>query len=215
MTLHFGSNYIQSQMVLEKPNFLALPYTRAMMAFELFVPTPREIGAIGLGGGTIAKWCYRHHPSAKVTVIELNPHVIAVRNRFRIPKDNRRFQIFCGDGVEFVAKNPGRFDVLLVDCFTEEYPPRELCSPEFYDNCRESLTDMGLMVVNLCVKNHKRILSRIRKSFEGKVLVFTDKDGNDVVFACKEQLLWRKNETARSFRLKLRQFDDICMKMSS
>jgi hypothetical protein len=66
---------------------------------------------------------------------------------------------------------------------------------------------VGLMVVNLCVKNHRRILSRIRKSFEGKILVFTDKDGNDVVFACKGQLLWRKNESAHSFRLKLRRFE--------
>jgi spermidine synthase len=207
LTLHFGSDYIQSQMVIDEPDFLALAYTRAMMAFEMFAPSPREIALIGLGGGSIAKWCYRHHPKAKVTVVELNPHVIAVRNTFRIPKDNRRFQILCEDGAKFVAQNSARFDVLLVDCFTEKYPPKELCSQAFYDNCKQALSDVGLMVVNLCVKNHRRILSRIRKSFEGRIVVFTDKDGNDVVFACKGQLLWRKNESANSFRLKLRRFE--------
>jgi spermidine synthase len=207
LTLHFGSDYIQSQMVVEEPDFLALAYTRAMMVFEMFAPSPREIALIGLGGGSIAKWCYRHHPKAKLTVVELNPHVIAVRDAFRIPKDNRRLRILCADGAKFVAKNSGRFDVLLVDCFTEKYPPQELCSLEFYENCREALTDVGLMVVNLCVKNHRRILSRIHKSFDGKVLVYTDKDGNDVVFACKGKLLWRKNESAHSFRLKLRRFE--------
>jgi spermidine synthase len=207
LTLHFGSDYIQSQMVLKEPDFLALAYTRTMMAFELFAPAPREIALIGLGGGSIAKWCYRHHPKTKITVIELNPHVIAVRQAFRIPKDNRRFQILCEDGAKFVAKTPGRFDVLLVDCFTQKYAPKDLCSREFYENCNQALAEGGLMVVNVCVKNHRRILSRIHKSFDGQVLLSTDKDGNTVVFACKGKLLWPKNESANSFRLKLRKFE--------
>jgi spermidine synthase len=207
LVLHFGSDYIQSQMVVDEPDFLALAYTRTMMAFEMFMPEPCEIALIGLGGGSIAKWCYRHHPKTKLSVIEINPHVIAVRDEFRIPQDDQRFRILCEDGAKFVAKTATRFDVLLVDCFTEKYPPRELCSQEFYDNCNKALAEVGLMVLNLCVKNHRRILSRIRKSFGGQVLLFTDNDGNTVVFACKGQSLWPKNEDARSFRMKLRRFE--------
>ena len=69
LTLHFESNYIQSQMIVGKPDFLAFTYTRTMMAFEVFLPEPREIALIGLGGGSIAKWCYRRHPKTKLTVI--------------------------------------------------------------------------------------------------------------------------------------------------
>jgi spermidine synthase len=207
LTMHFGSEYIQSQMVVDEPDFLALAYTRTMMAFEIFVPKPHEIALIGLGGGSMAKWCHRYHPKSKLTVIELNPHVIAARQAFRIPRDGQRFRILCEDGAKFVAKTAIRFEVLLVDCFTEKSAPQELSSLEFYDNCRESLTEAGLMVVNLCIKNHKRILSRIRKSFEGRVLLFTDKDGNTVVFASKGRPPWRKDESANSFRLKLRKFE--------
>jgi spermidine synthase len=207
LTMHFGSEYIQSQMVVDQPDFLALAYTRTMMAFEMFVPKPREIALIGLGGGSMAKWCHRHHAKSRLTVIELNPHVIAARHAFRIPKDGRRFRILCEDGAKFVAKSSSHFDVLLVDCFTEKSAPKDLSSLEFYDNCREALTEAGLMVVNLCIKHHKRILSRIRKSFNGQVLLSTDKDGNTVVFASKGQTPWRKNESATSFRLKLRKFE--------
>jgi len=207
LTLHFGSDYIQSQMVVDEPDFLALAYTRTMMAFEMFMPGPREIALIGLGGGSIAKWCYRHHSNTQLTVIEINPHVIAVRDAFQIPQDDQRFRILCEDGAKFVAETSTRFDVLLVDCFTEKYPPRELCSQEFYDHCNMALTEAGLMVVNLCVKNHRRILSRIHKSFGGQILLSTDKDGNTVVFACKGQSLWPKDEGANSFRMKLRRFE--------
>jgi hypothetical protein len=58
LTLHFGSDYIQSQMVVDEPDFLALAYTRTMMAFEVFMPMPREAALIGLGGGSIAKLRY-------------------------------------------------------------------------------------------------------------------------------------------------------------
>ena len=63
--------------------------------------------------------------------------------------------------------------------------PESRCSQEFYDNCNRALAEVGLMVVNLCVKNHRRILSRIRKSFGGQIVLSTDDDGNTVVFACK------------------------------
>jgi spermidine synthase len=206
LILHFKSDFIQSQMVVSQPDFLALAYTRTMMAFEIFTPKPREIALIGLGGGSIAKWCYRHHPNTKLTVIEINPHVIAVRDMFRIPQVNQRFRILCEDGAKFVAKTAARFDVLLVDCFSTDHLPRELSSQEFYDNCNERLIDAGLLVVNLCGKP-RNILSRIRKSFDGQVLLSSDDDGNTVVFACKGTLLWSKNETGDSLRVKVRRFE--------
>src|SRR6202021_3224922 len=94
-TLHFESEYVQSQMVLERPDFLALTYTRTMMAFELFKPHPHNIALIGLGGGSLAKWCYRCHPAAMLTVVEINPHVILLRDRFHIPREDTRFQTLC------------------------------------------------------------------------------------------------------------------------
>ena len=74
LTLHFQSEYVQSQMLLDDPDGLAFRYLRSMMAFELFKPAPEKIAIIGLGGGSMAKWCYRHHPNAQVTVVEINPH---------------------------------------------------------------------------------------------------------------------------------------------
>src|ERR1700761_3056754 len=135
LTLHFGSNYIQSQMLADDPDFLALAYTRAMMAFEMFLPNPRHIAIIGLGGGSVAKWCHRHHPDAKITAVEINPRVIAMRDTFHIPRDDKRFRILCEDAAAFVGRTHLRFDALLVDCFTAESSPRELCSQGFFDNC--------------------------------------------------------------------------------
>jgi spermidine synthase len=206
LVLHFESDYIQSQMVVNDPEFLALAYTRTMMAFELFTPGPAHIALIGLGGGSIAKWCYRHHPMAEITVVEINPHVIAVRDVFQIPRDDARFRIVCEDGAKFVTQKSARFDVLLVDCFSTDHLPPELCSQAFYDHCRASLTESGLLVVNLCGKSRRNILSRIHKSFRGQTLLSTDRDGNTVVFACNGRMLWSKAENAASFQRRVGKF---------
>ncbi len=207
LTLHFQSEYVQSQMLLDDPDSLTLTYSRTMMAFELFSPAPAKIALIGLGGGSMAKWCYRHHPQAELTVVEINPHVIALRDRFRIPQDDHRFRILCEDGKKFIAETSWKFDVLLVDAFGIDHLPPELCSQRFYDDCYQALTGSGLMVVNLCEVDNRTILTRIRRSFNSQVLLSLDNDGNTVVFACKGELLWPKGESPGSLQMKLRKFE--------
>ena len=53
-SLHIGGLAIQSAMRMSAPDQLELHYTRAMMAFLLFEPRPRDILMIGLGGGSMA-----------------------------------------------------------------------------------------------------------------------------------------------------------------
>jgi spermidine synthase len=208
LTLHFQSEYVQSQMLLNDPDKLALSYSRSMMAFEIFKPSPQKIAMLGLGGGSIAKWCYRHHPNSQLTVVEINPHVIALRTRFLIPEDDYRFRIVCEDGTKFVANISSEVDVLLVDAFGIDSVPPELCSQRFYDDCHQALTPSGLMVVNVCGDNHEEILARIRGSFSGKVLLSPDNDGNTVVFASKGELLWPEGESPRSFQMKRKKFEE-------
>jgi spermidine synthase len=207
LTLHFQSDYVQSQMLLDQPDSLTLAYSRNMMAFELFKPVPQTIAMIGLGGGSMAKWCYRYHPEAELTVVEINPHVIALRDRFRIPADDHRFRILCEDGTKFVARTSSKFDVLLVDAFGTDHLPAELCTQRFYDDCYQTLTGSGLLVVNLCGEDNRTILTRIHGSFSGQVLLSPDADGNTVVFACKGDLPWSKDESLASLRIKLRKFE--------
>ena len=90
--MHFTNEATQSAMLLSDPNALISQYTRKMMAFLLFNPNPQRIVMIGLGGGSLAKFCYRHLPRSHITVVEINEDVIALREEFCIPKAN----IFTG-----------------------------------------------------------------------------------------------------------------------
>ncbi len=50
-TLHLGNSVVQSAMRLKDPFALELAYTQAMFAWLPFLPTPRRILMVGLGGG--------------------------------------------------------------------------------------------------------------------------------------------------------------------
>jgi spermidine synthase len=210
LTLQFQIGEIQSEMLAGNPNFLVLSYTRTMMAFVLFHREPRRIAMIGLGGGSMPKWCYRQLPFADITVIEINPKVIALRDEFHIPRDDDRFRVICEDGADYVARASEPTEVLLVDGFDIYGQPPQLCSQEFYDDCHRALAPDGLLVVNLCGLENGRSIERVQRSFDDRLLVAMPEDGeNKVVFAIKGERFWMKRdepsgELVKRLRLHLR-----------
>lgn len=188
LALHFGTSSIQSEMSIDDPDALVIPYTTDAMCFLLFEPAPARIGMIGLGGGSLVKYCYRHLPQADITVVEIDPEVIALRNEFAIPADDPRFRVLQGDGADFVKSETGRFDVLIADGYDAGGLPERLGSRQFYDDCHSALTDEGILVVNLWF-GHPRYdysLEQLRACFDGRVVVVTADDNlNRVAFAVK------------------------------
>lgn len=184
-SLHFANHEIQSRMWLADPYALALKYTQTMMGFVLFNPAPDRIGMIGLGGGSLAKFCHRYLPAAQIEVVEINPHVIAVRELFNVPEDDARLSISEGDGADYVRRARG-LDVLLVDGYDRSGLPTPLCTENFYRDCRTALRPGGVMVINLASGNRQYalLIARIRQQFRQQCLIVRDsEERNDIVYA--------------------------------
>ena len=185
-SLHFTRGELQSRMRLDSPCTLEVDYTRTMMGFLLFNPSPTHIGMIGLGGGSIAKFCHRFLPASRMTVLEINPHVIALRSDFQVPPDDERFQVLAADGALYLQSQAPRYAVLLVDSFDADGQPAALCSQRFYDDCRAALPDDGVLVVNLHYDHPDYLLlfERIRRSFGGNAVeIVALEKSNSIMFA--------------------------------
>lgn len=148
-TLHLDARFIQSAMRIAAPNELLLSYTKAMTAFLLIHPVPRHILVIGLGGGSLAKYCYHQLRSTRVTVLESERDVIALRESFFIPADDARFEIVHADAADYLAEMKERVDVILHDGYDADGLAPRLCSGHFYQQCERALDDGGIMVSNL------------------------------------------------------------------
>jgi spermidine synthase len=199
LSLMFDAFSVQSEMNVEDPDDLMLAYTQTMMGFLLFKLKPKNIGMIGLGGGSLVKFCHRHLPASAIAVAEIDPQVIALRDSFLIPRDSERLNVACLDGAEFVRRTDAAFDVLLIDGFDNNGQPRQLCSQAFYDDCYKSLTPDGLMAVNLLggdIWETEGYLNRMRHSFRGSVIAVNSLDSfNIIAFAWKDKALNLDRET--------------------
>lgn len=188
LALHFDTLSIQSEMYVDAPDELVISYTRAMMSFLLLKSAPGRIAMIGLGGGSIAKYCYRHLPHTDISVVEISPEVIALRNEFAIPADDARFRVLLGDGALWVADTDWRPDVLIVDGFDTNGLPEQLSCQRFYDDCFASLAENGILVVNLWggYPHYEEYLARIHTSFSDRVAIIDAEDSvNKIVLAVK------------------------------
>jgi spermidine synthase len=187
LSLHFNYMGTQSEMRCDAPVELVVPYTQTMMGFLLFKPRPEKIVMIGLGGGSIPKYCYANIPDASVLTVEIDPEIVAFRDLFCVPRDNERFQVLCEDGADFLRNASNSMDVLLVDGFDINGHSAQLCTQAFYDDCFRSLAPDGMMVVNLTAEDPhgERSLARIRHRFENAVVVESADGANRVVFASR------------------------------
>lgn len=186
--LQFTCAATQSVMSLDDPDALVTAYARKMMAFLLFNSNPKHILMIGLGGGSLAKFCYRHLPNARLTVVEINADVIALRDQFRIPPDDRRFEVVHDDGAQYVETLRSKVDVVLVDAFDATGIATSLPQSKFYPCAATQLSRNGVLAMNFSGQGDRYVdnIRAIRRAFRNRmVLVPVQDNENLVLFAMK------------------------------
>ncbi|MDQ8032577.1 MAG: fused MFS/spermidine synthase [Bordetella sp.] len=191
-TLHFTAKEVQSSMSVLNPDALEIEYTRMMMGFLLFNPAPAHILMVGLGGGSLPKFCHRYLPATRITVVEIDPAVIALRDTFMVPPDSERFQVIEADAAEYMRTQDHDADVILLDGYVVGGIPAPLCTADFYADCYRALRDDGILVCNFHVNHpdHRSYLERVRAAFGNAMFEVVDDDmTNSIVFACTGNLL--------------------------
>ena len=190
--LYFTSAAVQSVMSLQDPDALLAPYTRMMMAFLLFKPAPAHVLMIGLDGGSLAKFCYRYLPETRLTMVEVNQDVIALRDEFCIPRDDRRLRIVHSDGTRYLRRLRSRVDVILVDAFDDEGVDPSLPRSNFCRRAAARLTEDGMLIMNLAGHADDRYADNIGAAllaFPGRiVLVPVQGEDNLLLFAHKHSM---------------------------
>ncbi|WP_066883211.1 hypothetical protein [Dechloromonas denitrificans] len=186
--LYFNTRLMQSAMRLKAPNDLDLRYTQKMMSFLLFNPHPKRIVLIGLGGGSLVKFCYTRMPSVQFTAVDIDPDVIAFREVFMLPPDGPRLAVIEGDGAEYIAGADKGIDVVMVDAFDETGFAPALANREFLESIYGKLSGNGVLVINLAgeKESYVGLIGDAMQVFDEQVIVFgVPEDGNHVLLAFK------------------------------
>ena len=194
--LHLGTLWVQGSMLIEAPYDIELEYVQRMMAGLLFfeplaVPKLKAM-QLGLGAGTLTKYCYKKLRMT-TAAIEINPQVItACRTWFKLPKDDKRLTVIEADAALEIQKpkHAQTVDLLHVDLYDHQAAAPVLDSLAFYEQCYQLLKEDGVMTVNLFGRNasYEQSLAKIAEAF-GPQAVWAfrpTKEGNTVVLAQRE-----------------------------
>jgi SAM-dependent methyltransferase len=110
---------------------------------------PRNIGAIGLGAGTIAAY---GRPGDRIRFYEINPAVEPIaRNVFSyIRESGAQIDVVPGDARNSLAHEPPQnFDVLVVDAFTGDAIPLHLLTTQAIALYRRHLAPGGILAFHI------------------------------------------------------------------
>ncbi|AOV04935.1 MULTISPECIES: hypothetical protein [Delftia] len=191
--LHLGTPWIQGSMRIREPFEIELEYVQRMMGWLLFMEPASVAGRhamqLGLGAAAITKFCHKKL-RMRTTAIELNPQVLAVcRSWFKLPPDSDTLRVVLADAAQEIRKSQwlGTVDALAVDLYDHDAAAPVLDSAEFYADCRNLLTEDGIMTVNLFgrTSSYERSLARMAEAFgEEAMWAFRPtREGNTVVLA--------------------------------
>lgn len=223
--LHLGDTpWVQGAMWLRAPNVIVLEYVQRMMAALLWRPSAvlaqGHAVQLGLGAGSITRFCHRVLKMPRVTAVELNPAVVAAgRHGFKLGADDARLSLVVADAGAWVADaaRRGSVDLLHVDLYDHEAAAPVLDTTAFYAACRDALADGGVFSVNLFGRAASFAASalRIGEAFGAGHAwsLRPTREGNTVVVATRdtplperEELLARAATIERRFGLPARKW---------
>lgn len=184
--LYFNAKLIQSEMEIARPDVLSAVYTQRMMGFLLFNALPKHVLIVGLGGGSLAKYCYRQLGRTRITALELDAFVIASRDWFCVPPDDARLRVLQADAADYFAQPGEGADAILLDAYDEDGLAPQLCSEAFYTNLRAHLKPSGVLVANISghgptADTHLALIAEV---FHARCVVLdVMSEGNRIVYA--------------------------------
>jgi spermidine synthase len=141
----------QSCIDTRHPDRMVMRYPHMMMGALFVNPAPQSVLIVGLGGGTLPRALRQVLPNARIDVVEIDPAVVRVANRYFDFKTSELTHVIESDGRVYVkrAQRAGqRYDLIMLDAFDHEYIPEHLLTREFLQEVKSLLTPQGVLAAN-------------------------------------------------------------------
>ncbi len=134
-------------------------------------PDPKKVIVIGGGDGGTVREVLRHRSVEKVYFIEIDEEVINVSKKF-FPSvasgiGDKRVEIKCMDGAEFVRGRKHDIDLVIVDSTDIVGFAKSLFTKKFFTSIKNSLTPNGMFVtLSESLHFHRDIVVEVQRTLK-------------------------------------------------
>lgn len=195
--MQFGA-YEQTVMRLSEPDDLHYEYTRTVMAgFAFAEPPVKNVLMLGLGGGAMARFIAGKFPEVSLDIIEIDPLVVEVAEKYFGFRPKEHGQVQIGDGRRVLRKSGQSYDVIILDAYKAGGIPFHLTTREFMESVKQHLTPGGVAVVHLWAEYANQYLHAQVKTIASVFpynYSFYDNAGSFLIFATQRDGWLEKSE---------------------
>jgi len=161
-----GASYLDS-------DELVFDCLRAFRLVNRFQSTPRRALLIGGGCFSYPKDFLAANPEATMDVVEIDPALPPLAQRFFRHHPDPRLRVFNQDGRLFLNRSPGPYDVVFLDAYrADDSTPPQLATVEALQRVREALVPQGVVLANLLGTPRGRGAALLRRQVAGFRRVF-------------------------------------------
>src|SRR5918992_1362523 len=108
---------------------------------------PARVAILGNAAGTTARAYEEFFPGTRVDGVEIDGELSEIGREY-FDMNNPRLHLYHEDARPFLRRIDARYDVISVDAYRQPYIPFYLTTEEFFELCRDRLSDGGVLVVN-------------------------------------------------------------------
>jgi spermidine synthase len=148
---------------------------------------PHSILLIGGGAFTLPMEILKYFPDTKIDVVERDPGLKDLAQKFFGLKKNKTLKIYFGDGREYLQNTDNVYELILIDAFVHSVIPKSLSTQEFATLIKLHLSKKGVTAINVISPYHGLHNSVIKQQYATYKSVFKH---TDIFPADKTLSLW-------------------------
>lgn len=115
---------------------------------------PAKICILGLAGGTDARVLHHIFPDAHITGVEIDPELVELGRKY-MELGDALDELVVSDGRAYLAATKEKFDLIIVDVYSQAYIPFHMATVEFFEKAAASLSPGGVMAMNVAWRSSR------------------------------------------------------------
>jgi len=176
---------VQSLIDPRCPERLVMQNLQYLMSILLFIPPPRRVLLLGVGGGALLHFLRHHFAQAEITGVDIDATLLKTAEReLGLPAADARLRYVIEDARRFIEAEREHYDLIVTDIFDGPQSPQWVIEPAFLQALRQRLTARGGAAWNLLIGSEQRFIRfyrDLRRVFGGLTLCLEHDDHENLL----------------------------------
>lgn len=176
---------IQSAINMKQPHQLVMQNLQYLMGILQFIPEPKKILILGVGGGSLIHFFRHYLPNSEITGVEYNAELMNIAfDRLKLPRAETNLSYVIEDARHYIKTCEEKFDLIVLDIFDSGVSPDWSLHQGFNRHLKNRLTPQGAVAYNLLIQSEKgfsRFYQLMRELYQQQTLCLETEDYENIL----------------------------------